>query len=268
MDPVDAIFERHGIRGAWTELRTTGIANRVYATDDVVLRVAVATDEGLSDARTESIAAPAAHAAGIATPRMLAWDDSFFERPYSLWERVHGVTVESVFPDDRKFAFDRPTLLPPGTLWQGVGRELAKLHHRVRDVADPRGWLDQPEHARPREKLRELLAAGRIDHTSAKNLEATFERDEPLLATAPRCFVHDDLHAENVLVTRDGAFLAIIDWGDAGFGDPALDFQWMPPSAVDDALRGYGEVTPIDDAFLARVRWGQMAHMLDMLPRP
>jgi len=90
VDPVAAIFERHGVHGTWAELRARGIANRIYATNEVVLHVAVASDKGLSAARTEAIAAPAAHAVGIQTPRMLAWDDSFLGRPYSLWERVHG----------------------------------------------------------------------------------------------------------------------------------------------------------------------------------
>jgi aminoglycoside phosphotransferase (APT) family kinase protein len=196
---------------------------------------------------------------------MLAWDDAFFERPYSLWERVHGVTAGSAFPDDRRLPADRPTRPPPRTLWQAVGRELAKLHARVLDVPDPRGWLDRPEHANPRETLREKLAAGRIDPKSAESLMAMFDRDEPMLASAPRCFVHDDLHAENVLATSDGEFLAIIDWGDAGFGDPALDFQWMPSYACDHAIEGYQELAPIDDAFLARIRWGQIANMLDQL---
>jgi hypothetical protein len=31
MVPVDAIFERHGIHGPWTEIPATGIANRIYA---------------------------------------------------------------------------------------------------------------------------------------------------------------------------------------------------------------------------------------------
>src|ERR1044071_2922285 len=97
---IDAIFTRHGERGPWAPMAATGIANRIYATDDVVLRVAVGSEESISDARTESIASPAARAAGVMTPSLLAFDDSrtLIDRPYSLWERIHGVTVGVAFP--------------------------------------------------------------------------------------------------------------------------------------------------------------------------
>jgi len=94
-DPVDAILSRHGLRGPWQELPATGIANRIYATDDLVLRVAVEGSEALNDARTESVAAPVARAAGVLVPRLIAFDESgsIVDRPYSLWERAHGETL-------------------------------------------------------------------------------------------------------------------------------------------------------------------------------
>ena len=68
---LDAIFAHHGVRRPWAPMAATGIANRIYATDDVVLRVAVGSEESISDARTESIAAPAARAADEPESRML-----------------------------------------------------------------------------------------------------------------------------------------------------------------------------------------------------
>ena len=98
-DPVDAILAHHGIRGPWQQLPATGIANRIYATDDLVLRIAVEGSEALNDARTESVAAPIARAAGVRVPRLVAFDDSgaLMDRPYSLWERVYGETL-GLFP--------------------------------------------------------------------------------------------------------------------------------------------------------------------------
>lgn len=47
---------------------------------------------------------------------------------------------------------------------------------------------------------------------------------------APRCmdptWIHGDLHARNVLV-RAGQITAIIDWGDLGQGDPAVDLAGL-----------------------------------------
>ena len=60
-DPVDAMFARYGFSGPWSPLPPTGVANRIYATESVVLRVATEHPEALADALTESVAAPAAY---------------------------------------------------------------------------------------------------------------------------------------------------------------------------------------------------------------
>ena len=94
-DPIDKILEVCGISGPWESLNATGVANRIYATKDVVIRVAKEHPEALRDARTESIAAPVAFEAGLLTPRLFVFDDSrdLLDRPYSIWERVHGETL-------------------------------------------------------------------------------------------------------------------------------------------------------------------------------
>src|SRR5215831_19548662 len=94
-DPIDVILYFHGIAGPWKPLKVTGVANRIYATEDIVLRIASEHPDAVVDARTESVAAPAAFAAGIMTPRLIAFDDSgkLVNRPYSIWERVHAETL-------------------------------------------------------------------------------------------------------------------------------------------------------------------------------
>jgi hypothetical protein len=124
------------VSGAWSPLASTGVANHIYATNDVVLRVATDHTDGIPDARTESVAAPAAHAAGILTPRMIAFDDTrtIVDRPFSLWERVHGATLGAItLSDDARSA-----------AWRAVGRELARLHRLVTLCPDPDGYLDVP----------------------------------------------------------------------------------------------------------------------------
>ena len=73
---IDAMLAAHGVSGPWCALPSTGVANRIFATRDVVLRVATDHPDGVPDARTESIAAPAARAAGILTPKLIAFDDT------------------------------------------------------------------------------------------------------------------------------------------------------------------------------------------------
>jgi hypothetical protein len=117
-DLIDAMFARHGVSGPWEPLPSTGLANLIYATRDVVLRVATDHPDGLVDARTESVAAPVARAAGILTPRLIAFDDTrtMVDRPFSLWERVHGETLGLVNLPSCQMA----------DAWRDVGRELTR----------------------------------------------------------------------------------------------------------------------------------------------
>lgn len=59
-------------------------------------------------------------------------------------------------------------------------------------------------------------------------------------------WVHGDLHPRHLLVDDAGAPAAMIDWGDAHLGDPALDlsiaFTFLPPAGRAAFLHAYGEV--------------------------
>ena len=57
-------------------------------------------------------------------------------------------------------------------------------------------------------------------------------------------------------LARDG--VALIDWGDSGWGDAAIDFRNLPPERTDDVLAGYREVVATDDTFEERIEWDQL----------
>ena len=160
---VREILCLHQIQGPWTALPATGVANRIYATSDVALRIATDHQEAVEDARTESVAAPTAHRAGVLTPRLLVFDDSrvLVDRPYSLWERVHGLTLGLLAECERM----RPLT------WSDVGRQLAVLHSRVHECPDPLGWLDQPGRDLDlAARLDELAFVGAIDAERARQV--------------------------------------------------------------------------------------------------
>jgi aminoglycoside phosphotransferase (APT) family kinase protein len=48
----------------------------------------------------------------------------------------------------------------------------------------------------------------------------------------------------NVMCSPAGELLAIIDWGDAGWGDPTLDFAAIPLEAIPYAREGYESEAP------------------------
>lgn len=72
--------------------------------------------------------------------------------------------------------------------------------------------------------------------------------------TSPAVWLHGDLHPANVL-TKDGTFCGVIDFGDMCAGDPACDLAggWLllPDEAMDRFHRSYGSA---DAATLRRAR--------------
>jgi aminoglycoside phosphotransferase (APT) family kinase protein len=260
IDPVDALLAAHGFSGAWTTLTATGLANRIYATADVVLRVATDHPEAVSDAHTESVAAPAAHEAGIRTPRLLAFDDSrtLVDRPFSIWERIHGVPVGGAGLDGHQRT----------TVWYAIGEEIAELHRRVRVCHDPRGYLDAPGYELDLQPtVARLVEAGAASPELAREIARFLDELAPYMSVAnhERCFVHNDLHEMNVMCTPAGALLALIDWGDAGWGDPVLDFVGTPLPMMSAAFDGYGRANRqrLGSCPEARIVWAKLHEAMD-----
>lgn len=74
---------------------------------------------------------------------------------------------------------------------------------------------------------------------------------------APR-WLHGDLHEGNLL-TRDGRLAAVIDWGAAGRGDPAVELNALWGSLPPGVERLYLEATGLDEAAWRRARGYRLA---------
>ncbi|HVH70418.1 MAG TPA: aminoglycoside phosphotransferase family protein [Candidatus Dormibacteraeota bacterium] len=262
LDHVSDILTHHGIKGPWEPLCATGVSNRIYATKEVVLRIATDHADALADARTESIAAPAARAAGVLTPRLLVFDDSLtlLDRPYSIWERISGETL-GLLPS---------YLRSRRETWADVGRQLARLHTRVNECPDPLGWLDQPgRELGLADRLAELGSASRIDRAIATEIARWIEALQPAVATTTQQrFLHNDIHDMNLMCSQEGSLLAVIDWGDAGWGDPALEFAQIPLAVMPFVIAAYEVEAPgfLGDAAEARIIWDHLDYALAALP--
>lgn len=231
----------------------TGYVNWVYAVgDDVILRV-TKPDIDPEDTYTEAIAVPAAIAAGIRTPKMIAFDDSRADIPYvyTIYERAPGVALAEVRVDQRE--------LP--SLYRELGLEIANIHTRITHVDDPHGWLDKPYFCDPRVELVKAREALVIETVTYDWLAKWAER----LATAIDApgnvrFVHGDLHAGNTMVLTSPLRLsALIDWGDANWGEPVTDFERVPIWAAPWALETYGaQGGTVNELFVGRL----LAHVL------
>lgn len=256
---VNAIFTLYGITGQWSPMLATGVANHIYATEQVVLRIATDYPEAISDARTESIAAPVAYAAGILTPRLIAFDDSrtLIDRPFSLWERVQGQTFGLLNLDHNQSA----------NLWRQVGHQLFRLHDRIKVCEDPNGYLDTPERETELYPLlNQLVDNKRINETTAKAIADLINELTPYIKTdVDECFTHNDIHVMNIMCSATGELLAIIDWGDAGWGDPTSDFAAIPLSAISYSLEGYKLEAPGSLGIFpeARIIWDKLYEAME-----
>jgi aminoglycoside phosphotransferase (APT) family kinase protein len=82
--------------------------------------------------------------------------------------------------------------------------------------------------------------------------------------TTQRCWLHGDLHAQNVLIDGSGTISAVIDWGDIAGGDVATDLAgiWALFESAADRARALERYAP-DTATLARARgWAAMFGMV------
>lgn len=260
-----AACRRHGFAAErLAPMTNTGLANWVFALDgDYVLRVARPLQMAEEDVRTEVVAVPVAVAAGIRTPQLLVFDDSRTEIDtlFTIYQRVPGTPEgATTLPAAARAAVHRE-----------LGREMAAIHHRITVCDDPRGWLDHPtQQGACAHHLETAWGADALSPDEARWAEALLKRLTPAIeaaGTTPSRFLHGDLLPMNVMV-HDAAFAAVIDWGDAGWGDPALDFWGVDPELTDDVVAGYREVAPLDDAVVERARAEQLGRALRHLVEP
>ena len=263
-DPVDAIFALHGIHGAWKVLAATGVANRIYATQDVVLRIATDHPDAVVDARTESVAAPAALEAGVMTPRLIVFDDSrtLIDRPYSIWEHIHADTLGLVELEMNQLE----------EVWREVGREIGRLHSGVSVCPDPHGYLDTPSREFNLDSvLQRLVDAGHTSDATACEIALLIRDLSPYISrTNSDCFVHNDLHGMNIMCSRTGDLRAILDWGmQAGATRRSISPQFLSIRCY-RLLRDMGRKTgsvwatrpkPVSSGTVCTMRWTTQLRM-------
>ncbi len=259
-----AIAARHGLRvRTFTRLPDVGIFNAIYLLGEAwVLRVPRLHPAHVNALHKEAIAIPAARAAGVRTPGLLACDVTceLLPVPYSILERVHGETLGLL-------TLDVPNT--PG-VWHELGRELALLHAGVQPDG-PAGALTLESLADPRDNAERLASAGYFTLLEARWITQWLDALAPVaLAARPARFLHGDMQTTNVMVTPGtDALLALLDWGSCGWGDPAWDFVGMPIRAVPLLLEGYRAVRPLaeDDTAEARITWRQLQVALALARR-
>jgi aminoglycoside phosphotransferase (APT) family kinase protein len=243
---IDAIARRHGLTGE-PVLLSGGMINEAWRIDGHVLRIA--REAGFDDeAAREALIAPLVAAAGVRAPRLVAADleRSISPRPYTIYQHAPGVLLGSLPPDPVRFA----------PLLRALGGELARIAEIPIDETVRAGLHDRKFD--PRRRLAIAVERGALDATSAGELAAWLDAQAPRLGP-PRApvFLHNDIHPWNLLVDpAHDELVAIIDWGDAGYADPALELVSMAHFTLPAIVEGYRAAGgPVDDDFLRRVAW-------------
>jgi len=128
-----------------------------------------------------------------------------------------------------------------------LGDGLARIHATA-PTRPPSRFYDQFAGFLP--ELREQLERMRTSFPAhlVREIHGLMATELPPYRGRPR-FHHGDLGMEHVLL--DGARLALLDWGDAGWGDPWGDFvglwAWAGDDAVRQAVERYGAEPAAED---------------------
>jgi aminoglycoside 2''-phosphotransferase len=145
-----------------------------------------------------------------------------------------------------------------------LGRFLTALHGMpITQVADL-GFDASPQNDHAAMLLNEArhLASDIVPHLPPDLRDAAHAILDGRIEPPPRYdgpwrLIHRDLQAEHILLSPTGTIAGVIDFGDAGPGDPAVDFvgcyAWQGPAFARDVLRSYDH--PIDALFWQRLRF-------------
>lgn len=242
---IQDILHKNRINEPVEKLSTHGIANEIYATENFIIRIPTDHPEAHSDAFTEAVAAPVAKLHGVKTPALIYFDDSYtlLNKTYSIWERVHGLTLG-----------ETENYLHYNNTWKEIGFELGKLHVNVKQCEDPKGFLDTPDRDYTKDMIIQILNND-SNRKSLYLLKLVENKYTDELFLYKKCFVHGDTNQFNFLCTESDKLLSIIDWGDSGWADPAIDFYMLPTEVLDKVLEGYSKIakTNIDINFIYRI---------------
>ena len=126
--------------------------------------------------------------------------------------------------------------------WRQVGHQMAQLHLTVKPFDDPKQYLHEPKRELNLEPLLEQFVPTSQIHTDVSTLIA--ELRPAISEKANICFLHSDVKDMNIMCTAGDELLALIDWGDSGWGDPTFDFAQIPLAAIPYVLEGYRAIAP------------------------
>jgi aminoglycoside phosphotransferase (APT) family kinase protein len=241
-DEIRQILRKHGFPADEVVRATTeGVANAVYLAGEIVVRIGI-NPEYWEDTYREPITVTIGLETGVPMAKLLFLDDDrdVFPGPLTIYERRPGITATRVILRESFYA--------------EFGQQIATLHNEATRIVDDR--LEPPSYRDAIPFIEESVKRNRIPEEEGQHFRSWFDSLRPAFdQDAESVFLHNDLHLGNLLATEDGAHLtAILDWSDAGWGDPAIDFRYIPATSLEVTIERYRRHRPeVDDTFEGRV---------------
>ncbi|MBS1714533.1 MAG: aminoglycoside phosphotransferase family protein [Armatimonadetes bacterium] len=253
-DQARAFSHKHGLVGEWHRIASRGIVHSVYRVGDAVVKIPRDHPEWVCDTLTEAVAVPAVVAAGVPTPKLIAFDASRedFPVPVLILELAHGSPVDPSDP-----------VRPDVDL---LGQRLAQVHTLVRHVPDPNGWLDGPGDEHFEDRFEQAVSLLLLTPSERAFLDSVRPHIAAPSQACSEVFLHNDVHENNLLWTAHGS-LTLIDWGDAAWGDPASEFTRIPTEWLEETVASYERLVSTDVAFRRRVVRCQLDNILSNIVR-
>lgn len=239
-----AISAKHHLGEAnWQPLAHPGIVNQVFTTDSFVLRIPHRADFALEDTGTERHILPLVQSQ-VQTPALITFDSDrdILPVPFSIFSRIPAEPLHRAKRVNHQ--------------------KIAEAIHQVHSLEiEPHPDLD--EHPIP--ELEEYLEVAKKFPEPEQHWIATWLSQLAPINELPyaESFIHGDLHEHNLLID-DNQNPWLIDWGDAGHGDPAIDFAVLPTDHFIPILAAYQKLASPDPTLSARVALHQFLHHLRM----
>lgn len=135
---------------------------------------------------------------------------------------------------------------------RAIGRFLRALHAVDVEQALAHGAHDAESSSAAAQETRERMAVDVLPRLPAALAEAGARLLRRLGGPPPEtCVVHGDLGPHHIRVTGDEV-TGVIDWGDSGIGDPAIDLAWTAYGASPEFVRALRQAYDPGSAVLAR----------------
>lgn len=209
--------------------RNTSLPERLVLRQDMEFNITgtVVTDE------FEMLKCVFALGLPVPEPLLIEADESILGGKFLIMREVESAQpAGTYFPEERAYL---GSAMGP-EFGHDVARALARLHSRTLDNDAEAAARSRSDRERAVEEFQQKWRRlGNPALSLVADLGLVWLRAHPLADARPRCLVHGDVGAHNMMA-RDGRLAALLDWELAKMGDPAEDLAQVKMMLLPDVM--------------------------------